>query len=1102
MYEAMFPRLLGLPDGVVEITYYDYLGISPDEVTPEALKQALKARRAFVRRNMKNPKLMPVIFELEAKLREAYETLSRPGRRKAYDARLHVKKPEAKAEGAEEQLQALLKKSRRAIRRVRNPDRTLDPDKREPLIAELCQIGLDRRQAEELIKRHTGPRRAPGSPAKKAPQPENARALLRNAIEEAVAQGGGMLDPAAVTSLYQYGMELGLSAAEVERQLHQDHDLPLGHIGPVPKGQGPPPPSVPSPEPTAPEDEDMDELQRAIDEIEGKRPPREPEDLQSVIEGLQNGEAPPSPPAQPSKPAGAEPSSGPTRGRVLPPTGGASYDVVEPVEPVRPQTPEVSAQPQPGGLGARLLVLALCLLSGLIVLIAILMSSGGSGRHTSGSSTRGDGRAPQPPRSGEPRARQPHRPPRRRVQAPQPPPPPDSSTESQPDAPPPPTVSTPPEPAGYTDPNALADLFKDGSPSEVAHALRDSPDHICDQALDAVAMRVLAATASTSPPGAPPRSRLDRSTMKSISNLYVVFTYRPGKAKETLLKIAEHTDNRTAYYFAVSRLMYGLRVPTSDPVWGMQRDMNQRPQVIARLSSITPPEPQPRSPSRQREPRPPAPQPTANAQPERVREALSQHLAGWTMPGEDFQKCASQAAVAAACADYYAGLVTDSFDRSLEDKLLQALENSNPAEMLTQPILHSSQTQARQVSLSTILPSGPEAESVSEATIEGWKQDLSSTRSTVRAQAIRNLQLLDTDEAAEFLMKKLDFFRSRRDRIRLILALSHMSSPRIPPTLIMKLAEVDDRHVAFEIVQALRAMTGWGDRDDLPPDRNPFLLKCVHTEAERLRCAREWGDLWRRDSESYVCQNRYGARTRAVAPSVRYGYRQRLRNPSQNPTAGAPSSAAGDQPETVTIWQPSLSVRRLLTIWSEHLNAAGRLLKSRLPSTGAASSPSRAEPSRASPPSFPTYGIRLLGGAEGDALLSACDVCNTSLERWVRGLLRDRPDLAVQVDAEINSLNVQRVVCDTNLQRLATDYQKMAVLLESAILALDTKQKRESEVTETREEFTSSEAMTFTVLDQLSCRVRWCARLWPILWVTTSESKALETSDARHPATR
>ena len=155
-----FYRLLGIPLHGRTPSHYQLLDLPPQHCTPQAVDDALAARKKQLRQSIPSPEFLAPIARFEREhLELAAAVLRDPARRAAYDRRLRRHHQLLQNHDTRSQRQSLVAQANQCLHAALNLDGTLDDHKRDALIDELTRIGLSPAQAQAVVKRLPKPSR-------------------------------------------------------------------------------------------------------------------------------------------------------------------------------------------------------------------------------------------------------------------------------------------------------------------------------------------------------------------------------------------------------------------------------------------------------------------------------------------------------------------------------------------------------------------------------------------------------------------------------------------------------------------------------------------------------------------------------------------------------------------------------------------------------------------------------------------------------------------------------------------------------------------------------------------------------------------------------
>lgn len=152
-HTKLLKRLLGLHIGGTEPTYYELLGISPDEVTDDSLDQAVKKRIQHIRSQIPGQQYMPMLTIFERALREAADTLRDPRQRRKYDHALKRQAAGKQYRQARIQAKQRNKQARRIIAQTMGFTQFIPPENRQILQHKLVELGFSPLNVKGFLSR-------------------------------------------------------------------------------------------------------------------------------------------------------------------------------------------------------------------------------------------------------------------------------------------------------------------------------------------------------------------------------------------------------------------------------------------------------------------------------------------------------------------------------------------------------------------------------------------------------------------------------------------------------------------------------------------------------------------------------------------------------------------------------------------------------------------------------------------------------------------------------------------------------------------------------------------------------------------------------------
>jgi hypothetical protein len=153
IYQPAFHRVLGIPEGTVEPTPYDLLGMPPEPFTAEQVAARLRQRQRWIRLNLPGLPYVPLVLLWDAQLARAADTLSTAKDRRAFHRQVV-------REAADPDLTAHRTQREERIRRIHTCLDSLCEagvlaDKDRPEAARrLRQFGLDQTEIDAVLQ-HT-----------------------------------------------------------------------------------------------------------------------------------------------------------------------------------------------------------------------------------------------------------------------------------------------------------------------------------------------------------------------------------------------------------------------------------------------------------------------------------------------------------------------------------------------------------------------------------------------------------------------------------------------------------------------------------------------------------------------------------------------------------------------------------------------------------------------------------------------------------------------------------------------------------------------------------------------------------------------------------
>jgi len=210
VYEKLRNRWLGLGNPEFEPTYYELLGLSRADVSPEAVDRALADRRVRIRRHIPGPKFFRVALVIERELEKAAEVLRNPETRRAYDAEVRRQAAELADAHRARRARHRLNRARRIIARYLGGRTELSAEKRALLGRDLLALGYTREQVHRFLEKIPEPEARDGEEA--AP---GGLAFFRDAVRLAAERG--RVDAEEIESLQAMGRQWGLPGDLVQR---------------------------------------------------------------------------------------------------------------------------------------------------------------------------------------------------------------------------------------------------------------------------------------------------------------------------------------------------------------------------------------------------------------------------------------------------------------------------------------------------------------------------------------------------------------------------------------------------------------------------------------------------------------------------------------------------------------------------------------------------------------------------------------------------------------------------------------------------------------------------------------------------------------------
>jgi len=210
VYEKLRNRWLGLGNPEFEPTYYELLGLSRTEVSPEAVDRALADRRVRIRRHIPGPEFFRVALVIERELERAAAVLRNPEMRRAYDAEVRRQAAELADAHRARRARRRLTRARRIIARYLGGGTELSAEKRALLARDLLALGYTREQVSRFLEKIPEPEARNGEET--AP---GGLGFFRDAVRLAAERG--RVDAAEVESLCAMGRQWGLPGDLIQR---------------------------------------------------------------------------------------------------------------------------------------------------------------------------------------------------------------------------------------------------------------------------------------------------------------------------------------------------------------------------------------------------------------------------------------------------------------------------------------------------------------------------------------------------------------------------------------------------------------------------------------------------------------------------------------------------------------------------------------------------------------------------------------------------------------------------------------------------------------------------------------------------------------------
>ena len=202
---SFFYTILKIPDTVEDPTAYQLLSLDPGSIhSPKKIAQVLESQKRILRQHIPNPQFIPMLVTFETELDQAAVTLSDPAKREAYDRELLQ-------QSSTEDSQAILNrkqsaaKARKAVADALNDNGEIDDDKRDLLINQLKELGLQSSLIKQLLTRIPS-----------APKASDINiASFRKEVENAITQG--LISFEDENTLMEMGVILGFSKTETQQ---------------------------------------------------------------------------------------------------------------------------------------------------------------------------------------------------------------------------------------------------------------------------------------------------------------------------------------------------------------------------------------------------------------------------------------------------------------------------------------------------------------------------------------------------------------------------------------------------------------------------------------------------------------------------------------------------------------------------------------------------------------------------------------------------------------------------------------------------------------------------------------------------------------------
>jgi len=153
IYEAIFFKLLGIPNRKTEPTPYDLLDLDPRTFSPAQVPDQLGERKRRLRQNIPGPQFIPVVTLWERELDLAAEVLTDPAKRAAYHDQLNRESSEASSRNRRQQRERVILDVRKFLASIVDSNGALSKSKRPAAAARLRELGLDAGQAAAVLDR-------------------------------------------------------------------------------------------------------------------------------------------------------------------------------------------------------------------------------------------------------------------------------------------------------------------------------------------------------------------------------------------------------------------------------------------------------------------------------------------------------------------------------------------------------------------------------------------------------------------------------------------------------------------------------------------------------------------------------------------------------------------------------------------------------------------------------------------------------------------------------------------------------------------------------------------------------------------------------------